>query len=108
MHQLRIGALIAETPHQYLHSLPREQEEIINNMLREYKLNFVIMQGNGEILDSGTITPDFSDCITIPVYDITSNQMKKRQRLKNPTRAMKKRETEEFIQEYQDEEEFEL
>lgn len=101
------GALIEETPHQYLHSLPRDQEEIINNMLREYKINFAIMQGNGEILDSGSLTPDFSDCITIPVYDNIPNQVQKRNRLKNPTRAMKKRDLEEQIREYE-EDEFEL
>ena len=31
------GANINELAHRYLHSLPREQEEVINDMLREYK-----------------------------------------------------------------------
>ena len=102
------GALIEETPHQYLHSLSRDEEEIINNMLREYKINFAIMQGNGEILDSGSLVPDFSDCITIPVYDNIPNQVQKRRRLKNPTRAMKKKELNDLIREYEeDEDEFE-
>ena len=34
------GALLSALPHSYLHSLPRDDEEIINNMLREYKANF--------------------------------------------------------------------
>ena len=34
------GALLSALPHSYLHSLPREDEEIINNMLREYKASF--------------------------------------------------------------------
>lgn len=34
------GALLSALPHSYLHSLPRDEEEIINNMLREYKENF--------------------------------------------------------------------
>lgn len=34
------GALLSALPHSYLHSLPRDEEEIINNMLREYKANF--------------------------------------------------------------------
>lgn len=33
------GAVINSLAHAYLHSLPREQEEIINNMLREHKRN---------------------------------------------------------------------
>ena len=33
----RNGAVISTLAHQYLHSLPREQEEVINGMLREYK-----------------------------------------------------------------------
>ena len=36
------GAVISALPHSYLHSLPRDEEEIINNMLREYKQNFNI------------------------------------------------------------------
>lgn len=31
------GAEINALAHTYIHSLPREQEEVINNMLREYK-----------------------------------------------------------------------
>lgn len=31
------GAVVASLPHMYMHSLPREQEEIINDMLREFK-----------------------------------------------------------------------
>ena len=39
------GALMAEPAHQYIHSLPREVEEIANNMMREWKLNFIMMSG---------------------------------------------------------------
>ena len=31
------GAVINELAHRYSHSLPRNQEEVINNMLRDYK-----------------------------------------------------------------------
>ena len=34
---LENGAVISSLAHMYLHSLPREQEEFINNELREYK-----------------------------------------------------------------------
>ena len=36
------GANVAEVAHQYMHSLPRDQEEIINNMLRQWKRDFRI------------------------------------------------------------------
>ena len=32
------GAVVNELAHRYLHSLPREQEETVNNMLRKFKL----------------------------------------------------------------------
>jgi len=31
------GALLSSLAHMYIHSLPRNQEEFINNLLREYK-----------------------------------------------------------------------
>ena len=45
--------------------------------------------------------PDFTDVITIPVYD---NREKKNKRIKNPTRAEKKRQTQKLIEEYEEEE----
>ena len=32
------GAVINELAHRYMHSLPREDEEVVNNMLRKFKL----------------------------------------------------------------------
>ena len=40
------GALIGELPHQYLHSLPRDDEEIIAEMLRQYKLSVTTFEIN--------------------------------------------------------------
>lgn len=106
-------ANIAEIAHQYTHSLDREDEEIVNNMLREFKVNFVIMQGNGEILDSGSFEPEpASEYIVIPVYDNTPEQNEERKkrakakRLKNPTRAMKKQELKRLIEEEENEIDF--
>lgn len=31
------GAVVGSLPHMYMHSLPREQEEVINDMLRNFK-----------------------------------------------------------------------
>lgn len=106
-------ANIAEIAHQYTHSLDREDEEIVNNMLREFKVNFVMMQGNGEILDSGSFEPEpASEYIVIPVYNNTPEQNEERKRkakakrLKNPTRAMKKQELKELIEEAEEEIDF--
>lgn len=34
---LENGAVVGSLPHIYMHSLPREQEEVINDMLRNFK-----------------------------------------------------------------------
>ena len=120
------GANVEEAAHQYLHSLPRDQEEVINNMLREFKLNCVMMTGDGQIQEAKSISFDFGkDVLVIPLYDnderhnpeIARQQAKERrktseykkqkkyERHKNPTRAMKKRELQQMIEE---EDEWEL
>ncbi|MGN0992956.1 MAG: HNH endonuclease [Bacilli bacterium] len=106
-------AVIAEIAHQYAHSLPRDDEEKINDMLREFKINIIAMRGNREILDSTSIEPTTAaEYLVIPLYDNTPEQnafieekrkekqkSEKYQRLKNPTRAMKKRELQQLIDE---------
>lgn len=73
------GAILSTLEHEYIHSLPREQEEIINNMIREYKskaiLNFGILipEDNDiqlENVDSKEIDDEI-DTIEIPVYNMT-------------------------------------
>lgn len=112
------GANVEEIAHQYMHSLPREQEEVINNMIREFKMGFGIMSGSGEILDAQVVDLNFDigeDCITIEAFDCTreefeemqrkaKNKKEKYKKLKNPTRAMKKKQLRELI----DEEDWEL
>ena len=64
------GANVEEVAHQYLHSLPRNQEEIINNMLREFKLNCVMMTGDGQVQEAQSISFNFGeDVLVIPLYD---------------------------------------
>lgn len=120
------GANVEEVAHQYLHSLPRNQEEIINNMLREFKLNCVMMTGDGQVQEAQSISFNFGeDVLVIPLYDnderhnpeIVRQQAeererakhtkeykkkKKYERLQNPTRAMKKRELQRMIEEEED------
>ena len=120
------GANVEEVAHQYLHSLPRNQEEIINNMLREFKLNCVMMTGDGQVQEAQSISFNFGeDVLVIPLYDnderhnpeVARQQAEKREkakhtkeykkkkkyeRLQNPTRAMKKRELQRMIEEEED------
>lgn len=120
------GANVEEVAHQYLHSLPRDQEEIINNMLREFKLNCVMMTGDGQVQEAQSISFDFGeDVLVIPLYDNDERhnpevarqqaeerekakhtkeykKKKKYERLQNPTRAMKKRELQKMIEEEED------
>ena len=120
------GANVEEVAHQYLHSLPRNQEEIINNMLREFKLNCVMMTGDGQVQEAQSISFNFGeDVLVIPLYDnderhnpeVARQQAEERERIKhtkeykkkkkyerlqNPTRAMKKRELQKMIEEEED------
>ena len=97
------GSLIGLTRHEYMHSLPREEEEIANNIIREWKMNFVIMNGRGEIMGSGTFEPDFTDCIVIPAYD-NEIKDKKYKEYKHPSRAKKKQQMKKLIEEYEEDE----
>lgn len=120
------GANVEEVAHQYLHSLPRDQEEVINNMLREFKLNCVMMTGDGQVQEAQSISFNFGeDVLIIPLYDNDEKhnpevarqqaeerekakhtkeykKKKKYERLQNPTRAMKKRELQKMIEEEED------
>lgn len=102
------GALIGLGRHEYMHTLPRDEEEIANNIIRDWKMNFMIMTGNGQVLESGQIVPDFSDCITIPAYDTRIKDRKYRQQ-KHPSRAKRKQELIDLIdEELADDEELEI
>ena len=77
------GAIVNSLAHQYLHSLPRDQEEIINNMLRDYKKGIKV---NIARVTTEEITPiqeielpkiDKEDCIEIDVEPMTQEELEK-------------------------------
>ena len=76
------GALVYDPEHSYMHSLPRKQEEIINNHLRQFKVDFMVLQ-NMQVKDSGVLEPS-EEVIEIPVKttyrkpDTTYQEDKKR------------------------------
>lgn len=108
------GAVLALENHVFLHSLPRAEEEVINNKIRRWKANFLTMKSNGEIEDSASLTfPDLTndeECIIIDLQENTEEQerlrrMKKEQKF---NRAKVKRETQKLVNEIIDDEEIEL
>lgn len=100
------GAVVNELAHRYLHSLSRQDEEIINDMLRDYKREFELKGGilmptdNGlEMQQPFSIDLGFDigdDYISIPVYDNTKEDMERRQKF---NRAKTKQETKRQIDE---------
>lgn len=107
------GAVINELAHRYLHSLPRDEEEIINEMLRHYKYKIkcgilVPTDLDIQLQQPDSIDLDFNlndeDVIVIPVYDTEKEDYDKKF-----NRAKYKRETQKIIdEELYDEDEFEL
>ena len=76
------GAVIASLPHSYIHSLPRDEEEIINNMLRDYKKGKKISMARVtteeitpvQIIELPEVT---DDCIEIEVEEMTPEELEK-------------------------------
>lgn len=107
------GAIVNELAHRYLHSLPRDEEEIINNMLRHFKLQggILVPTENGlEVEQPVRIDIDFGDmedCIIIPAYDTTKEDFEKREKF---NRAKSKREFQKQVDEalysYEDDERY--
>lgn len=98
------GALVDATAHAYLHSLPRHQEEIINNMLRAYKINAMAFTTE-EVLEHTSVEFDMTDYITIPLENDNSRYNRKRairerKMQEQHSRAQIKRETRKALEEY--------
>lgn len=101
------GAIIRGYNHEWLHTLPEEERQNINQQIQQYKMNIISMQGDGSILDSQTIELDFdmTDCIEIPLLDNTEKDIRK---LNKFNRAKQKKDTQKMINEFlYDEEEYE-
>lgn len=99
------GAVIDATAHSYLHSLPRYQEEIINNMLRAYKINVLELR-DGQVLGYDSIeVEDEIEFISIPIEQDEAEirrtraiyEKKKQEEL---SRAKIKQETRRLVEEY--------
>ena len=110
------GANLALENHEFLHSLPREEEEKINNEIRRWKANFILMN-NGEVKNSASLEfPDLTNdknCIIIKLEKTTKAQYEELQRQKQQrkqqfNRSKIKRETQQMIDDELYGEEYEL
>lgn len=110
------GANLALENHKFLHSLPREEEEKINNEIRRWKANFILMN-NGKVEDSASLEfPDLTNdenCIIIKLEKTTEAQYEELQRQKQQrkqqfNRSKIKRETQQMIDDELYGEEYEL
>lgn len=65
---LENGAVVNALEHQYMHNLPRGHEEIINNHIRRWKIDFMTLTTEG-VQESGELVQDDStETIEIPVH----------------------------------------
>ena len=110
------GANLALENHKFLHSLPREEEEKINNEIRRWKANFILMN-NGKVENSASLEfPDLTNdenCIIIKLEKTTKAQYEELQRQKQQrkqqfNRSKIKRETRQMIDDELYGEEYEL
>lgn len=110
------GANLKLENHQFLHTLSRADEEKINNQIRQWKMNFLIMKGDGEIQDSGSIElPDLTkseNCIIIELEKTTEEQLLQLQQQRKAkqkfNRSKVKQETQKLIDEELYGEDYEL
>lgn len=81
-----------------MHSLPRAHEEIINNMLRDFKFRVSTIEiGESLEIEAKEIKADdfdFTDFIELPAYNIDENV---KERKKKFNRAKVKQETKKLI-----------
>lgn len=93
------GAVVNELEHRYIHSLPRNQEEIINNHIRKWKIDFISLTTQG-IIDSQEVEIDLNkDVIEIPVV---TYHKKNKKILEAEARRKEKREFQKLRKELED------
>lgn len=94
------GAVVNELEHRYIHSLPRNHEEIINNHIRKWKMDVITLNSEG-IIDSKEIDIDLSkDFIEIPVHTRKSKRTKKQ--IEAERRKEEKRELQKLKKEWEE------
>jgi len=99
---LENGAVVDAVEHPYMHSLPREYEEVINNHIRQWKMD-VLTFTTDKVIDSAEITAehcrDDAEFIEIPVCEYYKFSKKQLRRMR---RRQEKRELREKLKELED------
>ena len=94
------GGLLKGYNHVWLHSLSEKRKKEVNKAIQEYKLNFIQLKGNMDVVDSKSITIGISnneqDFIKIPLEDNTKEDYEKKRKFE---RAKVKREMQRKIDE---------
>ena len=65
---LENGAVVNALEHQYMHNLPRGHEEIINNHIRKWKVDFITLTTEGTINSGELVQDETTETIEIPVH----------------------------------------
>ena len=98
------GAVVNRQEHSYMHSLPREQEEIINNHIRQWKIDFITMTGSGGEIDHAEVEPELvQDYIEITAKNYYREHKTKltRKQIEERERRREKRELQKLKKEYE-------
>ena len=100
------GAVVNRQEHSYMHSLPREQEEIINNHIRQWKIDFITMTGSGGEIDHAEVEPEpVQDYIEIAVAKDYCKEHKTkltRKQIEERERRREKRELQKLKKEWEE------
>ena len=100
------GAVVTRSEHGYMHSLPREQEEIINNHIRQWKIDFITMTGSGGEIDHAEVEPEpVQDYIEIAVAKDYCKEHKTkltRKQIEERERRREKRELQKLKKEWEE------
>lgn len=100
------GAVVTRSEHSYMHSLPREQEEIINNHIRQWKIDFITMTGSGGEIDHAEVEPEpVQDYIEIAVAKDYCKEHKTkltRKQIEERERRREKRELQKLKKEWEE------
>lgn len=96
------GALVREYNHVWLHSLPQEQKDAVNNEIIYFKASFLQAQED-KLVETGTVELPLEfdtdgECVIIPVYDTSKKEKFNRAKAKQEF----KKKVDEYYKELED------
>ena len=97
---LENGAVVNELEHRYMHSLPRSHEEVINNHIRKWKIDYMTFTFD-RVMDFGEISEDNQEpkeYVEIKVHNYFGFSKKQLRRIR---RRQEKKELREKMKEFE-------